>query len=504
MSELHENVAAYCRAHKLFTPGETILVAVSGGPDSLCLLSVLRRLAEPYQLKLHIAHINHGLRGAEADFDSTFVIDVAWQWNIPITLQKENVAALATKQGLGLEAAARLARYTFLSEVAMAVGAKRIAVGHNANDQAETILMNFIRGSGSEGLSGMRPDTALNNILPQATADTGHMHIIRPLLGTPRPEIEAYCRRHELHPRHDQSNDNLDIFRNRVRHELLPLLTRYNPNVLQAAQRLGVTLQADLDYIQAQIDQHWPGLLMSQSRSQLTIKRQSWQALALSLKRQGFRYAVQQFTGHRNDLTFEHVEKALRLIDEPISGRHLDLPGGLSLTVGYNSFTLSYGNLPQSTAEQPFLPQAAVIPLHLPGSTIVPGTPWQLKLTVLPAEQSRQQDRAALPRWAAMFDAETLGPNPVLRPRQPGDRFYPLGLDGHQQRLKTFMINAKIPIRQRDLIPLLISSGGDIAWVCGWRIDHRFRLTPNSKAIVLAEWHRVEKPPTKASPTPAT
>ncbi len=188
---LLQSVARYCRQHRLLAGGDRLVVGVSGGADSLCLLALLRDLASPLDLHLHVAHLNHSLRGADADADADFVAGLAQQWQIPVTIGKSDVAALARQNRLSLEEAARQARYTFLAQVAKLVNASKVAVAHHLNDQAETVLLRLLRGTGVTGLRGMRPLTPLTDYLPPAMA-TGkaNLLLIRPLLATPRADTE--------------------------------------------------------------------------------------------------------------------------------------------------------------------------------------------------------------------------------------------------------------------------------------------------------------------------
>ena len=244
----------YAQRYRLFNPGETVVVGVSGGPDSLCLLHLLRRLAPELRLWLHVAHLHHGLRGAEADADAAFVAELADCWGLPCTVGRIDVAALAREAGLSLEEAARQARYRFLAEVAEAGGASTLSVGHNADDQAETVLMHFLRGSGAAGLRGMLPRTPLDDyrLFPAEDGDLGdslslsgprvavspRLHLVRPLLAIPRTDIESYCAEYRLAPRFDRSNEDTTFFRNRLRHELLPILAAVAPSLGVPAQLL--------------------------------------------------------------------------------------------------------------------------------------------------------------------------------------------------------------------------------------------------------------------------
>ena len=215
--------------HDLINPGSIVIVGVSGGPDSLCLLHVLNLLAPEYNFHLHVAHLNHQLRGSEADSDAGFVQSLAEQWKLPFTIESRDVAAFARENKLSIEEAARQVRYGFFIEVAMRQHSDTIAVAHNADDQTESVLMHFLRGSGLGGLRGMLPKTRLEEYRLQTPEEIAQhtkrrLYLIRPLLEVPREAIEEYCQQHNLQPRMDASNADTTYFRNRLRHEMLPAL----------------------------------------------------------------------------------------------------------------------------------------------------------------------------------------------------------------------------------------------------------------------------------------
>ncbi|HFD38988.1 MAG TPA: tRNA lysidine(34) synthetase TilS, partial [Anaerolineae bacterium] len=241
MKRMLDRVRWLIEQDRLLTSGDRVVVGVSGGPDSLCLLHLLHRLQAEYDLALHVAHLHHSLRGADADADAAFVRQIAAAWGLPCTVEQADVPALAAEGKLAVEEAARQARYAFLRRVAIGVGARIVAVGHNADDQAETVLMHFIRGSGLAGLRGMLPRAPYPQFTnPQSTnsqSTSPHLTLIRPLLDISRADILAYCDRHGLTPRFDRSNLDTTYFRNWLRHEALPLLARHNPNVDQVLRR---------------------------------------------------------------------------------------------------------------------------------------------------------------------------------------------------------------------------------------------------------------------------
>jgi len=286
MNGLSGEVRRYGQRYEMFRPGEAVVVGVSGGPDSLCLLHLLHGLAPELGLRLHVAHLDHGLRGAAAHEDARFVAAFAASLGLPCTVGTADVHALMDEAGLSLEEAARQARYRFLGEVARAAGAPIIAVGHNADDQAETVLMHFLRGSGLAGLRGMLPKTPLGAYRlgdawafppdsrtssalqapgsveafrsPRLVEGSGSdLQLVRPLLATPRRAIAAYCAAHGLQPRFDQSNEDTTFFRNRLRHELLPILETYNPAIREILAHTATALAGDYPVVRAAVEAAW-------------------------------------------------------------------------------------------------------------------------------------------------------------------------------------------------------------------------------------------------------
>jgi tRNA(Ile)-lysidine synthase len=463
--------------HDLLAPGDRVVVGVSGGPDSLCLLHVLTRLQAAYDLALHVAHLHHGRRGADADADARFVRDVAGRWHLPCTVARADVPALARAHHLAFEEAARRARYAFLARVAAEVGAQTVAVGHNAGDQAETVLMHFIRGSGLAGLRGMLPRTPLAGYrLLEPAPPLPPLDLVRPLLDTGRAEIRAYCQAHGLEPRFDRSNLDTTYFRNWLRHEVLPLLEQHNPNVQAVLCRTAAVVADDYRLLRSLLEETWPDVVLNEEGERLTFDRAAWRGLPTGLQRATLREAIHRLRRSLRNINFVHVENALRVARDGTTGDRATLPGGLMLTLGYERFAVAAAGDAGPLPGWPLLdPGAVPLPLRVPGVTALPGSDW-----LLAAELT---DRVALPAgwqdnadpWRAYLDAAAVGPAPVLRTRRPGDRFQPLGMGGHGVKLADFYTNQKVPRAARDRLPLLEGAHG-IAWVCGWRVDERARV----------------------------
>lgn len=302
---------------QLWAPGARLVVAVSGGPDSLCLLHLLHRLALKDHLTLHVAHVDHQLR-AESAGDAAFVQETAAAWGVGTTVLAQDVQVLRHTAG-GVEAAARLVRYQFFAEVVAATGATGVVLGHTADDQAETVLLRLLRGTGTAGLAAMRP---------RVVRDDG-LVLFRPLLAVRRTETLAYCAAHGLAPRHDASNADLRFVRNRVRAALLPMLHPYNLRIVAALNRTARLCAEDNDFLEAELDQRWAALGMVATAQRVVLRRSALLALPPALQRRAVRRAV-ALLGPLTDLGGEHVDRMLLLVGR---GGRLQLPAGCWLVV---------------------------------------------------------------------------------------------------------------------------------------------------------------------------
>jgi len=480
--------------HRMLTSGETVVVGVSGGPDSLCLLHVLRRLAPDYGVRLHVAHLDHQIRGSESAADAQFVARVAAQWGLPATIEGCDVPGYAREHGLAIEEAARQCRYGFLARVCRQVGAGKAAVAHNADDQVETVVMHWLRGSGLAGLRGMlpvspwpgqviQPEQNLTGFSKTCQVSEGLL-LLRPLLEVPRDAIEAYCREHGLEPRFDRSNLDLTYYRNRLRHELIPLMETYNPGVREVLRRSAQVIAADYELLRELGQQAWAETVR-EADSAFIFDLERWLKLPLSLQRHLLREAVRRLRRRLRNINWVHIENALAVANEKPAGSAATLPQGLMLFKSYDHFTV--GEAPM----EPDLPLLSVdqVALTVPGTTPLPGSPWKVVAEVLPRESVASDEELGRDPWEALLDFERTGAELVARRRQPGDRFQPLGMGGHAKRLNEFMINAKIPQTIRDRLPI-IASPTQIVWVAGWRPDERVRVTGATRQVLHLAFRR--------------
>ncbi len=466
-----------------------LVVGVSGGPDSLCLLHGLWTLAPEYGLTLHVAHLNHCLREAESDQDARFLASLAAGWGLPCTLEACDVAAYARREKLALEEAARQCRYGFLARVAWQLGAPAIAVGHNADDQTESVLMHFIRGSGLAGLRGMLPATPMSEFkLPSSDSGFGvlqdvalqNLVLIRPLLEIPRAEIEAYCRQHGLTPRFDRSNLDTTYFRNWLRHTLLPLLETHNPGVSQVLRRTATVVAADYELLHRLLEEAWPRVVRTESPQAITFDLMAWRALPLALRRATLREAIHRLRRTLRNINFVHVEAALEVAGRGQTGDQVTLPAGLMLTLSYDTFIVAGADHHAIPFDRPLLTPGVTLTVTVPGRLAWPDSDWQLESTLVHPGQGHWLTADA---WEAFLDADTLVKPLTWRTRRPGDRFAPLGMDGHTKALRDVFIHAKIPQAWRDRWPLLVS-GSRLVWVCGVQVAHDARVTPSTRQVL--------------------
>jgi tRNA(Ile)-lysidine synthase len=466
---LEQRVLGFIEQRHLISGGEKLLVAVSGGPDSVCLLHILVKLQEELTAKLHVAHLNHQLRGAESEADADYVSDLARQWGIPATIERRDVKGYQTRQRLSLEEAAREVRYRFLTQVAGSIGADRVAVGHTKDDHIETILMHLIRGAGTRGLRGLQPYT-------EWQSKTGRLVIIRPLLEISHQETEDYCRHHRLAPRLDASNLSLSPLRNKIRHQLLPLLQSYNPRIAEALLRTGHIASDDIDFLDKEIARLW-NRIAKQRGETITLDKEGFDQLPPTLKRYLLRASAERLLGSAKDIEMRHIEEMMSALAKP-AGKRLSLPGGLIFSLGYDQYLLAS----DLAALSPLPGLEGEVQLNIPGQTQIPG--WRIEAAIIDREQMTEKGGD----FTAYFDLGKTGDKLLLRPRQRGDRFQPLGLS-QPKKVGEFMINAKIPQAWRQQVPI-VCSPSQILWVVGWRIDDRVKVSANTKQVLRLEFKR--------------
>jgi tRNA(Ile)-lysidine synthase len=467
---LEKRISGFIREYGLLSGGEKVLVAVSGGPDSVCMLNLLNNLRETLDVQLHIAHLDHGLRGDESAADAGWVESMAAALGIPATIEKRDVAVLREKGKTSLEEAAREVRYRFLESVARRVGAKRVAVGHTRDDQVETTLMHLLRGSGIQGLRGQ------NAAAPYGVGEDG-IWVIRPLLEVTRQETGAYCIAHNLQPRSDTSNEQVRFLRNRIRLELIPLLRQYNADIDGALVRLADLAGEDADFMDEQAAALC-GAAVTSEGCLTCIDSGKLRGLPLALQRRVFRVVLEQSYGSLRDIEAVHVDSLVRLLFSN-TGRSVNLPGGMVVANERNRMVISASG---STACPWPVPDRDYV-VNIPGETALPG--WRVSATIMGENFYKDDDI-----FSASFDLARVGRQLTVRGRRAGDRFHPLGM-AHSRKLQDFMVDSAIPRSWRDSVPI-VCSPAQVVWVVGWRIDDRVKVTTATQGVLRLDFHRAE------------
>ena len=440
------------------------MIASSGGPDSTALLRSLHHLREDFRITLHVAHLNHDFRGAEADHDAAFVQRLADGLGLPCSIDKQDPIAYQRERGVSsFEQAAREMRYAFLAAVAASNGASAVALGHTADDHAETVLLHLLRGSGLHGLRGMAEVAEW----PWPEPQHGPL-LFRPLLTINKADTAAYCRSLGQTYRQDSGNYMWRFTRNKVRLDLMPRLARdYNPRVRDALARLSRAATEEVDYIESELARHWPELAR-ESEGAVSLSAPEMLALHPALRRHALRRAYTWIAGDTRRLSESHLEAMLSLLRRRHRGRTLDLPRGVRARLDGDTLTLaSHSELPGLLPELPG-EHALRLPRN-PGEKLdIPVGGWLVSMQVMVASSGGVGEAPASTKFSARLNREALGEVATLRARRPGDRFQPSGMTG-TRKLQDFYTDAKIPRDQRDRIPLLVCDNG-IAWVAGHRV----------------------------------
>ncbi|MEN8244605.1 MAG: tRNA lysidine(34) synthetase TilS [Thermodesulfobacteriota bacterium] len=470
-------VAGTIDREKMLQQGDRVLVGVSGGADSVVLLHILHQLAAGMGLHLGVAHLNHALRGKEADRDAAFVGTVARQLGLPCSSARQDVAMQRQKQGGSLEEAGRRARYRFYAQTAKTEGFAKIALGHHADDNAELVLMNILRGSGPGGMAGIPP-----------TREPG---IVRPLIHTKRHEILAYIKDNKLSYVEDASNQDTRFLRNRVRHELIPALREAShPGVTDALVRMASISRIEEEWLGQLTDRMLASAVLERQEQRLTLSTAYLTGLHTAAARRVVRGALKILKNNVYGIALPHIDAIIELIERGPEQGELHLPGQLRvrrkglrlfLTKEDNPLRGPTGN--RETAQHPSFHYE--VPRPAPGvvSIIVKETGQKLVFSIVQPEDLPAHEMGG--QNAAFFDMDKLDFPLMLRSYQTGDRFIPLGMQG-SQKVKKFYINEKIARAQRKSCPILLTRGL-IVWIVGHRLDDRFKIGPTTRNVLKAE-----------------
>ena len=443
---LLDAVAAAVKGEGMLPDGAAVLIALSGGADSMALLHAMRALAPAHGWRLAAAHLNHGLRGDEAERDEAFVQSWCARWNVPLHVKRADVAAEAAARGEGVEEAGRRIRYAFFEELCASHGYDRIATAHTASDNVETLLLHLARGSGVRGLGGIRP------VLGRR---------IRPLLGVSREAIESYCRENDVPFVTDSTNFDTAYCRNLLRHEAVPALRRVNPRLEEAAARLARAARRDDDCLEA---------LAAALYEEARLARDDFAAAPLAAAHEALRLRVlRRIAGE------EAEERHAAALDALLAvGGCVNLPGGRTAVVTGGRLQI-----------RPAVPPAAVpyfaYPVRPGARCEICGRIYQFACISLEEYEKKKKIHKNLLKNTMNYD-KIIG-DLVVRQRLPGDAYHPMGRQGGKS-LKKLFNEAKIPPESRDAVPVLCDSAGILlAYGCG--CDERVRPDGNTRRFLI-------------------
>ena len=445
--------------HDMIRSGEAIVVGFSGGVDSLALLVALYELRHPLDCQLHIAHLDHQLRG-DSTSDAEFVKQYANLLKLPFTIKKIDIPSLIKQQNQSIEALARKERYEFFESVSKKIGAIKVALGHQRNDQAETVLMNLLRGAALTGLRG---------ILPIRDGK-----FIRPLLDFSRTEIEEFVAEQGLQPCEDSTNWDRNFLRNRIRLDLLPLLKReYNRNIQNTLAQNAELLRAESDYLEDIARKAFDACLAEPATHDVVIlNRLMFLRHHPALRRRILRLAIGQIQGDMKELAFNHSEFMLQLSEGKSPNRQLNLPNNLEFLRAYNQLIIQ-----RPTSKIGEFEYAVAVP----GDNDFPALNAVMVATIVEAPSGKT---SYVPdgKFQAVFDVDQIQMPLKIRSRRVGDRFQPFGMKG-TKKVKDFFIDAKVPQRMRQSIPILVT-GDEILWVVGHRTSEKCKVSNKARRFL--------------------
>lgn len=456
-------------ARKLFVPGDAVLTAVSGGADSVALLKALIILAPRLSLTLGIAHLNHLLRGQDSDKDEQFVSELAKSLNLPCYIGREDVSAYRKAHNLSLEEAGRRVRYDFFENIRKEHHFDKIALGHHADDNAELILMNLLRGSGTLGLSG----------IPSARSGS----IVRPLINITRAEISDFLTRQNSEYVSDESNSDIRFLRNRIRHQLIPILRDYNPGISGNLNRMSAILKSEEEWIERLIMPIFDDCVLEKQNNRIVFSLSKLKSLHIAARRRLIRKGIMMLKGDIRRITFEHIEAVISLSEKNSGHKNIHLPD--HIRIEKNNEGLMFIREQQSLR----MPEtdktiSYCYEILCPCSVFIPEIGAALRFSYQTIEELENIYHCE--QTLAFFDADVVQFPLHIRNFRPGDRFRPLGVNG-TQKLKTYFINVKASKTDRLQCPLVLCKG-EMIWVAGYRTGEFGKITPGTHKVLKAEF----------------
>ncbi|HRC80531.1 MAG TPA: tRNA lysidine(34) synthetase TilS [Sedimentibacter sp.] len=454
---MHELIKNNIINKKLIVDGDNILIALSGGPDSVFLFHNLRKLKDIISFNLYASHINHMYRGKDAMHDEEFVRDLCQKYGVRLFVKRKNAAEYARELKVTEEEAGRVLRYGFFNENLSQIGGGKIALAHNLNDQAETVLQRLIRGTGIDGLSAMSFQKS---------------NLIRPMLNVSRDEIMAYLHGNNYRYCIDITNSQ-DIYgRNKIRLNLIPYLEKnFNPNIQVTLSRMAEAMERDKKIIEKYIDIKFKELLKDRSDSKLVLDLNLLRALDVGERGRIIRRGIEELKGNTVNVEMKHIDNAISLMDAGKTGKKIDLTGGFTIEISYDNFIINKGldKVPEFEYN-----------IALNEITHIKEVNKTLLARVFEAGTETWEDTEDKDSFCVDFDL--VKGSLTVRNRRPGDSITPCGMEG-SKKVKDVFIDLKIPKEERDS-RLIVADDENIIWLEGYRINDKYKINESTKKIL--------------------
>ena len=463
-----QKVVEFVDKHYMIKKGDKIIVALSGGPDSICLIHILNKLKDKYGIQLYAAHVNHCLRGKDSDGDESYAEEFCKSLGIEFFSKRIDINEMAERLNMSSETAGREARYNFFDELRESLGADKVALAHNLNDQAETVLMRIIRGAGIEGLQGIKP--IRDGIY------------IRPILSLSRSEIEQYCEDNNLNPRTDKSNFENIYNRNKIRLELIPYIEKnFNKDIINTLNRLSGIVSKDNEYLESVAREKYLSYCICKENS-VTV-RSGLLKEKESIVSRVIRKALSELKGDLKNIELVHINDIIELFTMG-TGKEVHLPGGIHAENIYGDINIYIYKhrkvmLGREVKESYMILDKSSDVNEIPSIKFINEIDVTISIRLMEKGENINFGEDTLKRY---FDYDKIRRSISLRHRREGDRYTPYGMKG-SKKIKDLFIDLKIPKDERDSIPL-ICFDEEIAWVVGYSVSNNYSVTKNTNNIL--------------------
>ncbi len=457
---MEKKVLAAIKEYELIEENDHVVVGVSGGPDSMALLYCLLEARKAIPFMIHVAHVNHGVRGEEARSDQLFVERISKELGLPYYTINVNMIEYGKEKGITAEEAGRELRYGFFRDILRSLGKGKIAVAHNMNDQAETLLMRIMRGTGPDGLKGM---------------DYKSGDIIRPILGIDRKEIEEYIAEKGIETVLDKTNLQPIYDRNKVRLELIPYIEEnFNPNIINTLWRMSRIFSLDLNFLEEYTKRKFNNMLKSHDKNSIILHGSKFLEEDRSIQQRIIRNAILELNKSLQGITEGQVSAAVNLLEDFKTGKEFHFSNNIVLRINYHEIIIEKSKEKEN--------ESYTYDIDIPGSLSL-NNGYHFETKILTKDDNFVMEKAKNIKY---FDFDKVKGNLKVRNRREGDRFIPFGMKG-SKKLKDYFIDEKVPRDLRNRIPLVVDEE-NILWVVGYRTSELYKVTDETRRILLISY----------------